>query len=170
MNQTPVTAVDTLDLSRYVGLWYEVGRLPMKYEDHDATDITAHYAINDDGSVEVDNRCLDGDGKPTQAVGRAELVEGEQAKLTVTFLPAFLRWIPFTKGDYWVLRIDRDYATALVGTPDHANLWLLSRSPQIDEATETEYLDEARRQGFELADWIRPLQRGHVVTDAQLAD
>jgi apolipoprotein D and lipocalin family protein len=163
-----VTSVRSLDLDRYIGLWYEIGRLPLRWEDAEATDITATYTLEDDGNVRVDNRCIDKDGKPSQAIGRATLVKGEPGQLQVSFLPEFLRWIPFTKGAYWVLKIDDDYTVALVGTPDQKNLWLLAREPRIDPATQDAYLAEATRQGFDLEQWITPKQSGGCVTDDQL--
>lgn len=163
-----VTSVSELDLPRYLGLWHEVGRLPMSQEDTHASDITAEYSLNDSGTIRVDNRCIDEDGTPAQAVAEATPVEDEPGQLRVSFLPEGLRWIPFTKADYWVLKIDDEYQTALVGTPNHKYLWLLSRTPSIDESTEQPYLDEARRQGFVLDEWIRASQSGRVVTDDML--
>jgi apolipoprotein D and lipocalin family protein len=92
-------------------------------------------------------------------------VNGKPGQLQVSFLPEFLRWVPFTKGDYWVLKIDDAYTVALVGTPDRKNLWLLAREPHIDPATEADYLNEATRQGFALENWITPTQSGERVTD-----
>src|SRR5699024_9746494 len=89
---TDVTAVDHLDLERYLGLWYEIARLPMRYEDDAASNVTAAYALNEDGSVQVDNRCFDADGQPTQALGRATPAGDSPAQLEVTFLPGLLRW------------------------------------------------------------------------------
>ena len=127
----PVT-VPSLDLDRYLGVWYEIARLPMRHEKPDFTDITATYTLNDDGNVRVRNRALDGDGELEESIGEAVPVEGSgNAKLQVTFLPEGLRWIPFTKGDYWVLRVDAAYRTALVGDPDLQYLWLLHRDPAI---------------------------------------
>lgn len=166
MNVTPVA---TLDLERYLGLWYEIGRLPMKHEDDASRDVTAEYTLEPDGNVRVDNRCLDGQGEPTQALGRATPDEEHPGQLDVTFLPTGLRWIPWTSADYWVLRIDEGYSTALVGTPDHKYLWLLARAPHIDGAVEAAYLATAREQGFDLTPWIRTPQSGGRVTDAQLA-
>lgn len=162
-----VASVGSLDLDRYLGLWFEIGRLPLRWEDDNATDITAEYSLQDDGSVRVDNRCLDDDGKPTRAIGRATPVDGKPGQLQVSFLPELLRWIPFTKGDYWVLKIDDGYTVSLVGTPDRKNLWLLARDPQIDADTQAVYLDEAVRQGFDLTEWITPKQSGNRVTDDQ---
>ena len=168
--QSAVTSVGSLDLNRYSGLWYEVGRLPLKWEDADASDITAEYTPEDDGSVRVDNRCIDKDGAPSQSIGRATPVNGQAGRLQVSFVPKFLGWIPFTKGDYWVLKIDDAYSVALVGTPDQKNLWLLAREPRIDNATEAAYLAEATRQGFDLGKWITPRQSGRRVTDDLLDD
>ena len=163
-----VRSVDDLDLQRYLGLWYEIGRLPMRFEDDDASDVTAEYSLNDDGNVKVDNRCLDEERQPTQALGEAVPDPEHPGRLRVSFLPEGLRWIPFTRADYWVLRIDEHYRHALVGTPDHKYLWLLAREPRIDSAIEHEYLAEAERQGYELARWIRTPQSGERVTDEQL--
>lgn len=160
-----VTSVAALDLDRYCGLWYEIGRLPLRWEPAEAADITANYTLEDDGSVRVDNRCLDKGGAPSQAIGRATPVNGKPGQLQVSFLPEFLRWLPFTKGDYWVLKVDDAYSVALVGTPDHKNLWLLARESHVDPAIQAEYLAEATRQGFDLEQWITPSQSGRRVTD-----
>lgn len=166
--QSEPESVEHLDLERYLGLWFEIGRLPLRFEDDGASDVTAHYALNDDGTVRVDNRCLDEAGEPSQALGQAVPDPERPGRLRVSFLPEALRWIPFTRADYWVLRVDDDYRRALVGTPDRAHLWLLAREPRIDPGIEAEYLAEARRQGYELDGWIRPSQSGARVTDDQL--
>jgi len=158
-----VQEVADLDLERYLGLWFEVGRLPLRFEDDGATDVTAEYSLNDDGTVRVDNRCLDANGDPTQALGEAKINTEHPARLEVSFLPAGLRWIPFSRADYCVLKIDEGYHHALVGTPDRDHLWLLSREPRIDPETETAFLAEATRQGFDLARWIRAAQSGQRV-------
>jgi apolipoprotein D and lipocalin family protein len=163
-----VTAIPQLDLNRYLGRWYEICRLPLRWEDETATDITATYSLNGDGSVRVDNRCFDKEEKAVQAVGEATPVDVSNSRLKVTFLPIFARWIPFTKGDYWVLRIDPDYQTALVGTPDRKYLWVLAREPNVLDERKWEYLEEARMQGFDLAKLITPRHTGREVTDAML--
>jgi apolipoprotein D and lipocalin family protein len=165
---TEVTAIPSLDLQKYLGRWYEICRLPLRWEDETATDITATYSLNEDGNVRVDNRCFDKDDKPSQAIGEAVPVDDARSRLKVSFLPEYVRWIPFTKGDYWVLKIDRDYRVALVGTPDRKYLWLLSREPEIDPETRAQYLAEATRQGFDLSELITPSHTGRVVTDAMI--
>ncbi|TKT69833.1 lipocalin family protein [Aquamicrobium sp. LC103] len=165
-----VIAVPHLDLDRYLGRWYEICRLPLKYEDETATDITATYSLADNGKVRVDNRCFDAEGQPTQALGEASPVDEANSRLKVSFLPKGLRWIPFTEGDYWVLKIDPDYQVSLVGTPDRKNLWVLSRSPELPQSTTQEYLDEARSQGFDLSSLIIPKHTGREVTESMLEE
>lgn len=167
-DQGDVASVMHLDLQRYLGLWFEIGRLPLRFEDDDAIRVTAEYSLLEDGTIRVDNRCIDGEGVPTQAIGQAEPVDEHPGRLRVTFLPAGLRWIPFTRADYWVVRIDPDYRIALVGTPDRKHLWLLARDPELDPATAADYAGTARAQGFDLSQWIRTEQTGTPVADVEL--
>ncbi|MDG2525283.1 lipocalin family protein [Stenotrophomonas sp. HITSZ_GD] len=153
MTHSDVVAIPSLDLQRYLGTWYEIARLPMRYEPANATDVSAHYALDEDGKVNVRNRCRV-EGKVEESVGQATPVDAGNSKLEVSFLPEGLRWIPFTKGDYWVLKLDADYQVALVGTPNREYLWLLARQPQLDAASRLLFLDEARRQGFDLSKLI----------------
>lgn len=163
MTKTTVRSVTEFDLQRYLGLWFEVGRLPLRFEDDGARDVTAEYSLVDDGTLQVDNRCLDDSGEAVQALGRAVPDERHPGRLRVTFLPEGLRWIPFTEADYWVLKVDDDYRHALVGTPDRKHLWLLCREAEIATDVEKEFLIEALEQGFELGSWIRPAQSGRRV-------
>lgn len=165
MTNPDPTTVPTLDIDRYLGTWFEIARLPMRHEPADYTDISATYSLQADGKVRVENRALDGKGYPQQSVGEATPVPGSgNAKLQVTFLPEGLRWIPFTKGDYWVLRIDQDYRTALVGGPDRRYLWLLSRTPQqLDANIRDDFLSTARANGYDLADLIHTKHTGRAV-------
>lgn len=68
MSET-LNTVAHVDLDRYGGTWFEICRLPLKWEPEGARDVTATYGLNDDGSIRVDNRCLDENGKPMQALG-----------------------------------------------------------------------------------------------------
>ncbi len=62
------------------------------------------------------------------------------------------------KGDYWVLRVDPNYQVALVGGPSHKYLWILSRSPQLDEATYQSYLQTAKSYGYDVSKLVKTTQ------------
>jgi len=151
--------VPDLKLPRYLGTWYEIARLPMKHEPEDCTDVSAHYSLKDNGHVAVLNRCRLGD-EIEEAEGEACAVDNDSARLEVSFLPRGLRWIPFSKGDYWVIQVAPDYSVALVGSPDRKFLWLLSRTPTLDATVQEHYLAQARQQGFDLAPLIQTPHTG----------
>lgn len=161
-----LATVSHVDLNLYLGDWFEICRLPLKWEDADATDISATYSLEPNGTVKVENRCLDKDGKPERAIGVATPEDASNAKLKVSFLPQYLRWIPFTHGDYWIIRLAADYSVALVGTPDRQHLWLLARHPALPTDVVEDYLAVAHAQGFDLGALITPRQSGQKVPDA----
>ena len=71
-------------------------------------------------------------------------------RLEVRFAPSWLAWLPVVWGDYWILKLDRDYQVALVGTPNREYLWVLSRAPCLDDATLQAELDYAGSLGFDI--------------------
>lgn len=149
--------VPSVDLTRYMGTWYEIARLPMRHEPEDASGITASYSLQDDGKVRVCNR-MRHRGEIEESIGEATAVDDSGSRLEVSFLPQGLRWIPFTKGDYWIIGLEPDYSAALVGSPDRKYLWLLARAPQLDPAVRDRHLATARAQGFDLGPLIHTPQ------------
>jgi apolipoprotein D and lipocalin family protein len=103
---TPVTAIRDFNTEKYLGSWYEVARLPMFFERNCRTPIIAHYRIDPKNSnvILVQNSCTKTDAKVAMANAVAHFTQTPNiAELKVSFVPAFLRWVPFTSGDYWVL-------------------------------------------------------------------
>lgn len=156
-----------VDLERYLGLWFEIARKPMRHEDAGARDITAEYSLNDDGSIKVLNSCINEKHELERAEGKATAVDDSNARLEVSFLPEALQWVPFTKGDYWIIKVAPDYQTALVGEPSRKYLWLLHRHGHLDRAVAEQWLGLAREQGYDLADLIWPEQTGAVYPASQ---
>ena len=148
-------AVNKIDVHQYSGQWYEIAHLPMYFQRNCASDTTANYSINEDNTVEVLNSCRTKTGETISSKGIAYPQNAGNSQLKVSFLPAGLRWLSFTKGDYWVLRVDPDYKVALVGGPSNKYLWILSRSPQIDETTYQSYLQTARQYGYDVSQLVR---------------
>lgn len=154
----PLSVVPRLELRRYTGTWYEIARLPFsRQEGCHAT--TATYRVRDDGKIAVTNRCRGGsfDGEERLAEGTAWVVDpATNAKLKVRFF-----W-PFS-GDYWVIELgeaaDGPYSHAVVGMPSRKYLWILSRTPKMDEALYRAIVKRAAAQGFETGKLIRTPQR-----------
>lgn len=148
-------AVDAIDVQKYAGRWYEVSRLPMYFQRNCVSDVQAKYSLNADKTIRVKNQCMNKEGELDVSEGVAYPQNDGNSQLKVSFLPKGLRWVPFSRGDYWVLRVDEDYQVALVGGPSHRYLWLLSRTPDMDEAVIEDYLNTAKAQGYDLSELIR---------------
>lgn len=152
--------VQNVDLKNYLGTWHEIARKPMYFQKKCDYNVTADYSLNENGSIKVDNRCYDKNGKLQQSIGEAFVQNAPaNSKLKVSFLPKALRWLPVGRGDYWILKLDENYQVALIGTPNKKYLWLLSRSPQLDPAITAEYLNYAKSLGYDLSDLIETKQK-----------
>ncbi|MET0541150.1 MAG: lipocalin family protein [Variovorax sp.] len=152
--RAPLQVVAPVDLKRYAGLWYEQARLPNRFQKQCTGPVTANYTLQDDGTVEVRNRCVLADGNFDESIGSARVVpvagQPGAGRLEVRFAPEWLSWLPIVWGDYWILKLDRDYQVALVGTPNREYLWVLSRMPSIGEAALAAELEYARTLGFDV--------------------
>ena len=148
--------VASVDLSRYAGTWYEIARLPMWFQRH-CVDSKAMYSSRPDGAVGVRNECITDTGGIERAEGVATVVDTKtNARLTVVFDNWFARLFGSSReGNYWILDLDPEYRTAMVGTPDCRFLWILSRTPQLDGATYGRLVERAQQFGYPVSDLIR---------------
>ena len=142
----PLDVVDRVDLTRYVGTWYEIATIPQRFQ-KDCVGVTATYSLRPDGKILVINRCrkktLDGELRDIE--GKAWVVDTKtNAKLKVQFF-----W-PFS-GDYWIIELDKDYGWAVVGQPDRNYLWILSRTPRMDQALYDDLINRVGNKGYDIA-------------------
>lgn len=151
----PLETVPKVELSRYLGTWYEVAKFPQWFQEN-CTGTTATYERRDDGDVDVTNRCHLGalDGEIDVANGLARVVdESSNAKLEVSFFRPF--W-----GDYWIIDLAPDYSYAVVGSPGRDYLWILSRTPTMAPDVYDGILARLRAQKYPLDRLERTLQPG----------
>ena len=126
-----VGPVSRVDLSRYAGIWFEIAKIPNRFQKQCARDTLAQYTLRPDGRIDVVNQCIKRNGSVDQARGIAKVVDAETgAKLKVS-LVSLLGWRPFW-GDYWILGLDQDYRWAVVGAPNRKYGWILARSKTLD--------------------------------------
>jgi len=141
--------VRNLDPSKYAGRWFEIARLPNRFQNKCASDVTAEYQLRPEGGFVVINRCRNAAGETTDASGVARSVgDAPTSVLQVRFAPAFLSVLPFVWGDYQVIALDDGHTYSLVGTPDRKYLWILSRQAQMAPGQYEQLTELARKQGF----------------------
>ena len=158
--QSPLKVVENLDLNRYAGKWYEAARFPNRFQDKCSGEVTADYTLQIDGNISVVNRCRLANGKMTEAKGLAKKSQkdGKNSVLKVRFAPAFLSFLPLVWGDYQVLALGPAYDYAVVGDSERKYLWILSRSPQLNDTLYAEAVRQAREQGFDVGKLQRTAQ------------
>ncbi len=141
-----IQVVKTFDLQRYLGRWYEIARLPHSFE-NGLDSVTATYTLRDEGKVEVINKGFNtAKGEWKEAKGKAFIPD--------TSAGAFLRvsffWIFY--GDYKIIVLDTlDYSYAMVTSHSKEYLWILSRTPQLDQHVYDELIRKAGEWGFDIS-------------------
>jgi len=140
----PLETVPSVDLQKYLGRWYEISSFPQSFQKGCHCTV-AEYSLEKD-FIRVINTCRkdSSEGKVKRAKGKAFVVKGSNnAKLRVQFF-----W-PF-RGDYWIIDLAGDYSYAVVGAPDRNYLWILSRTPQMDEGLYQEIVKRCADKGFDI--------------------
>ena len=146
----PLDVVPHVDLTRYIGRWYEIASFPQRFQ-KGCIDSRADYRIRDDGALEVINSCFR-NGEVDRAKGKAWVADrATNAKLKVSFF-----W-PF-RGDYWIIELGEDYEYAVVSAPDRQYLWVLAREPKMNETLYQGIIDRLKDRGFDVSRLQRTYQ------------
>jgi apolipoprotein D and lipocalin family protein len=150
----PLEVVPQVDVSRYMGTWYEIARFPHRFQEG-CVATKATYTLRQDGKVDVLNECRmeNLDGAVKTAKGTARVVdEKTNAKLKVTFF-----W-PFY-GSYWIIGLGDNYEYAVVGHPGRNYLWILSRTPSMDDALYNRIVRRLQNeQAYDTSKLVKTLQ------------
>ena len=149
MANNPPQTVDTVDVERYMGVWYEIAKFPVVFQ-RGLVGITAEYILEEDGRIRVINRGLKGafDGEESSIKGYATTPNPEEpAKLRVRFDPFPVSLFP---GDYWIVELDEEYAYAVVSGPSRNMLWILSRTPSMAESQYEGIIQGLEERGFDM--------------------
>lgn len=146
--EAPPKTVDYVDLKKYAGLWYEIAKIPNRFQSQCVKGTTAKYTLTADGDIKVVNSCIDENGEVDDADGVARIVDKKtNAKLEVSFV-SFFGWRPFW-GDYWIIGLDENYQWAIVGTPNRKYGWVLSRTPKLENETMDKINQLLVNQGYD---------------------
>lgn len=151
-NAQDLETVDYVDLEKYSGEWYEIASFPQSFQ-KGCTCTKATYTPNEDGTIQVENTCnLPEKEKTKTATAKAFVEEGSgNAKLKVQFF-----W-PF-RGKYWIIDLADDYSYAVVGHPNRKYLWILSRTPEMDQTIYEGILKRVKEKGFDLTKLEKTIQ------------
>jgi apolipoprotein D and lipocalin family protein len=146
-----VKTIVVLDVSRYLGTWYEIAKFPNWFQKKCVSNTKAVYSAKSDGNLRVLNSCKTAGGDISEAEGLARQIGSKDSpKLEVRFAPEWLSFLPLVWGDYWVIDLDPQYQLAAVSDPKREYLWVLSRTPQIDPKVYADLLQRLNQQQFDI--------------------
>ena len=146
----PLVTIPSLDVTRYMGTWFEIAKYPNRFQKKCVADTRADYQLQPSGTVQVTNRCRTANGEMDEAVGEARQIgPATSPKLQVRFAPAWLSLLPFVWGNYWVIDLDEAYQLVAVGEPKREFLWILSRTPTVNAAAYDALVARLQRMGFD---------------------
>ncbi|RMZ93383.1 apolipo D [Brachionus plicatilis] len=138
-SQVPV--ISDFDISRYLGTWYEIERIPMFFE-RGLNCVTANYDLLSDSKISVKNSGIMKNGKSTSVIGEAHApnADEEPNKLYVDFRNIGKHSDRKNAANYHVWLTDYDnyslvYSCDIIlGFIKFEAAWILSRSKELDEA------------------------------------
>ena len=139
-----IEPVDDFEINRYLGKWYEIARLDHSFE-RGLSRVSAEYSLRADGGVRVINKGFSEEKNQWKhAEGKAYFSrEPNEGYLKVSFFGPFY-------GSYVIFELDRkNYQYAYVSGPNRSYLWLLSRTPSLDQKIIDRFIDRARELGFD---------------------
>ncbi|WP_419150674.1 lipocalin family protein [Nocardia vinacea] len=128
--------VESLDLSRYLGTWYQLAAVPQFFNLECARDSRADYTLDPQGNIAVYNSCTTWSGGRNEIRGTAKVNDPvTRAQLHVSFptVPGQDRVDGPT--NYIVTALGPDYSWALVTDPSRLSGFVLARSSALDTPT-----------------------------------
>ena len=148
-----VTAVPKLDLNRVMLPWYEIAGYPVKAQKHCLSDIMVLFALGDKpNTLQVVTSCkIKGDNSDYwNATGKM----GPAGDGTLR-----LRHLLILHTNYWVLALGADYEWALIGSPNHKSLWVLSKAAELSPDLLATIEAKAAAQGFDPTKLVKVSQQ-----------
>lgn len=144
-----VTPVTEFNANKYMETWYEIARLDHPFE-RGLSNVTATYALREDGSVSVTNRGYNVEECEWDDIEGIANFQGDPSvgSLTVKFFGPF-------GGGYHIFALDKEnYAYAMVAGPTRAFLWILSRTATLEANKKEALIRQAEEAGFPVEDLI----------------
>lgn len=144
---------DNVDLKRFLGKWYVHGFTPT-FLDKNAVNATETYELGEDGKINT-----------TYAFRKHEPGGKQKTYKPIgwvydkrTSAEWRMRFFGLFTAPYYILYVDENYETTVVGHPKKELAWIMSRSPQVDSDTYNRLLDELKNRDYKLERFRRMQQ------------
>lgn len=136
--------VKSLDIARYMGQWYEIARYDHRFE-RGMTHVKADYTLLPSGKIRVVNTGVK-DGKGRQIKGKAK--QPDPLRYPGRLKVSFFLWF---YSDYYILELGENYQYAVVGSNSDDYLWILSRTPHMEQSLLDGILRRLEQRGYDVS-------------------
>ncbi len=145
MPQDALALSNNLNIQRFMGRWYVIANIPTFIE-REAYNAIEDYRWLGDGKVATtftyNKGALDGPFKEANPTGFVNADNNAIWKMQFIW--------PF-KADYRVMYVDDAHTVTIIGREARDYVWLMARSPEIDEALYTQLVDMIAAQGYDIS-------------------
>lgn len=150
----PLETVDSVDLDRFAGRWYVIESIGTSAE-AEAYDAIEIYEMLGDGEIDIDFRFRDGgfDG-PIESIPQRGWVHDEETRAEWRVRPIW----PLALA-YLIIDLAPDYRYTVVGHPSKRWVWIMARTPSLDESTLVEIRSRLADVGYDVSRLRRVPQR-----------
>ncbi|MFT4021742.1 MAG: lipocalin family protein [Acinetobacter sp.] len=156
LSDVPFATTMTIGLDQLLGVWHDIAHKPAEFANTCRQNIELVFTYNENGQVEVEKYCRGEKGLTQITKGEAFIINPPyNTQLKISFLPETVRWLPFARDDYWILKMDQNNQVMLVGEPKRKHLLILSRTSKIPDQQLQEFLRYAQSIGYSTQDVVK---------------
>ena len=142
-NHPPMKTVDYVDIDRFMGDWYVIANIPT-FVETGAHNAIESYALNADGSIATtfsfSDGSFDGARKEYKPIG---FIFDRQSNAIWG-----MQFIWPIKADYRIVYVKEDYSVTVIARKARDYVWIMSRSPVIEDTEYTMLVDLISSLGY----------------------
>jgi apolipoprotein D and lipocalin family protein len=141
-----VQVAKPIDPNRYLGRWYELARLPNKFQDNCAA-ATSDWSRQPNGQFDVVQTCRMGSPNGPAKIwrGAGRVVDPVKAMIRIGFFGGFIHM------DYRIMDRADDYSWCILTNGNPKFMWIMSKQPNVPAAQRVALIDRAKRLGFDVS-------------------
>ena len=146
-SQEPIEPVETVDIEKFMGDWYVIAHIPTFLEDK-AYNAIESYSLDSEGNIPTVFTFREGgfDGEEKRYEPKGFVKEGTNNAIWG------MQFVWPIKADYRIMYLDEDYQLTVIGRNKRDFVWIMARTPEIDDDQYDQMIELIRDAGYAMDD------------------
>jgi len=141
---SPLPPVAHVDIPRFMGDWYVIAHIPSWPERH-AYDAVESYVLRDDGRIQTTFHYRDGGlDEPIKTMTPIGTVRPDTGNAVWG-----MQFVWPIQAEYVIAYLDDDYRTTIVGRSKRDYVWIMARSPRLDDTEYARLVERVAAMGYD---------------------